>query len=43
MQQNTVTTAFISTGIDGLDNILGGGLTRERLYRNVSMNLKHLG
>jgi circadian clock protein KaiC len=32
MQQNTDTTAFVSTGIAGLDNILGGGLTRERLY-----------
>lgn len=30
--QNTLTTAFISTGISGLDNILGGGLTKERLY-----------
>lgn len=30
--QNTVSTAFISTGILGLDNILGGGLTKERLY-----------
>lgn len=30
--QNTVTKAFISTGIPGLDNILGGGLTKERLY-----------
>jgi circadian clock protein KaiC len=24
--------AFISTGVPGLDNILGGGLTKERLY-----------
>lgn len=31
-QQNTSTTAFISTGISGLDNVLGGGLTRDRLY-----------
>lgn len=30
--QNTSTTAFISTGIPGLDNVLGGGLTKERLY-----------
>lgn len=30
--QNSLTTAFISTGISGLDNILGGGLTKERLY-----------
>lgn len=32
MRQNTVTLDFISTGISGLDNVLGGGLTRERLY-----------
>lgn len=30
--QNRLSTAFISTGIPGLDNILGGGLTKERLY-----------
>ncbi|WP_229414243.1 ATPase domain-containing protein [Zemynaea arenosa] len=30
--QNTLSTEFISTGIPGLDNILGGGLTKERLY-----------
>jgi circadian clock protein KaiC len=30
--QNKISTAFISTGITGLDNILGGGLTKERLY-----------
>ena len=30
--QNTYSTAFISTGIPGLDNVLGGGLTRDRLY-----------
>ncbi|MGI4848403.1 MAG: ATPase domain-containing protein [Janthinobacterium lividum] len=30
--QNSVTNAFLSTGIAGLDNILGGGLTKERLY-----------
>lgn len=30
--QNTVSKDFISTGIPGLDHILGGGLTKERLY-----------
>jgi circadian clock protein KaiC len=30
--QNPSSTAFISTGIPGLDNVLGGGLTRDRLY-----------
>jgi circadian clock protein KaiC len=30
--QNTQSSAFISSGIAGLDDILGGGLTRERLY-----------
>ena len=30
--QNTSSTAFISTGIPGLDNVLGGGLTKDRLY-----------
>jgi circadian clock protein KaiC len=30
--QNAVTNAFVSTGIPGLDNVLGGGLTKERLY-----------
>jgi circadian clock protein KaiC len=30
--QNSASTAFISTGIPGLDNVLGGGLTRDRLY-----------
>jgi circadian clock protein KaiC len=30
--QNSLSHVFISTGIDGLDNILGGGLTKERLY-----------
>jgi circadian clock protein KaiC len=30
--QNIVSTAFISSGIPGLDNVLGGGLTKERLY-----------
>lgn len=31
-QQNSISNAFISTGIAGLDNILAGGLTKERLY-----------
>jgi circadian clock protein KaiC len=31
-EQNTQTNAFISTGIVGLDHILAGGLTKERLY-----------
>lgn len=31
-KQNTVSKDFISTGIPGLDNVLGGGLTKERLY-----------
>ena len=30
--QNNLTNAFISTGIKGLDHVLGGGLTKERLY-----------
>lgn len=30
--QNTQSNLFISTGIPGLDFILGGGLTKERLY-----------
>src|SRR3954470_15456839 len=30
--QNTSTTSFLSTGIAGLDDILCGGLTRDRLY-----------
>ncbi len=30
--QNTVSHDFISTGIAGMDNVLGGGLTKERLY-----------
>lgn len=30
--QNTSTNTFISTGVAGLDNILSGGLTRDRLY-----------
>ncbi len=32
LAQNAITNAFVSTGIPGLDNILGGGLTKERLY-----------
>jgi circadian clock protein KaiC len=30
--QNSSSTTFMSTGITGLDNILGGGLTKDRLY-----------
>ena len=30
--QNTTNDTFFSTGIPGLDNILTGGLTRDRLY-----------
>ena len=30
--QNSDTTRFLSTGIAGLDTILGGGLTSDRLY-----------
>ena len=30
--QNKLTDAFISTGIAGLDSILAGGLTKDRLY-----------
>ncbi|MES2536213.1 MAG: ATPase domain-containing protein [Pseudomonadota bacterium] len=30
--QKNVTPGFLSTGISGLDNILSGGLTRDRLY-----------
>lgn len=30
--QNAFSNAFISIGVPGLDNILGGGLTKERLY-----------
>lgn len=30
--QNKQSNLFISTGIPGLDNILGGGFTKERLY-----------
>jgi circadian clock protein KaiC len=31
-QQNTLTDAFVSTGVAGLDTILAGGLTKDRLY-----------
>jgi circadian clock protein KaiC len=30
--QNSLSTTFISSGVSGLDNILGGGLTKDRLY-----------
>lgn len=30
--QNRLTDAFISTGIGGLDSVLAGGLTKDRLY-----------
>jgi circadian clock protein KaiC len=31
-EQSTSTTQFLSTGIHGIDSILGGGLARDRLY-----------
>jgi circadian clock protein KaiC len=31
-EQNSASNTFISTGVPGLDNILSGGLTRDRLY-----------
>jgi circadian clock protein KaiC len=31
-EQNSSTSSFLSTGIPGLDNILAGGLTKDRLY-----------
>lgn len=31
-EQNASSTAFISSGIPGMDNILAGGLTKGRLY-----------
>ncbi|NVM77875.1 circadian clock protein KaiC [Duganella sp. SG902] len=31
-EQNSVTTDFLSTGVPGLDDILSGGLTSDRLY-----------
>jgi len=31
-QQNTDSSRFLSSGVPGLDNILSGGLTRDRLY-----------
>ncbi|HEX7982548.1 MAG TPA: ATPase domain-containing protein, partial [Duganella sp.] len=30
--QNSVTNLFLGTGVPGLDAVLGGGLTRDRLY-----------
>jgi circadian clock protein KaiC len=30
--QNSVTTDFLSTGVPGLDDVLNGGLTSDRLY-----------
>jgi circadian clock protein KaiC len=31
-EQNSATNDFLSSGIPGLDEVLGGGLTRDRLY-----------
>lgn len=31
-EQNSLTTNFLSTGVPGLDEVLAGGLTRDRLY-----------
>jgi len=31
-EQNSVTTDFLSTGVPGLDEVLAGGLTSDRLY-----------
>ncbi|MYM27000.1 AAA family ATPase [Duganella sp. CY15W] len=31
-EQNSLTTDFLATGVPGLDAVLGGGLTRDRLY-----------
>lgn len=31
-EQNTLTTNFLSAGVPGLDEVLAGGLTRDRLY-----------
>lgn len=31
-KQNAATSSFLSTGIPGLDQVLGGGFTRDRLY-----------
>ncbi|WP_432379679.1 ATPase domain-containing protein [Duganella sp. P38] len=31
-EQNSLTTDFLSTGVPGLDDVLAGGLTRDRLY-----------
>ena len=30
--QNSVTNLFLATGVPGLDTVLAGGLTRDRLY-----------
>lgn len=30
--QNTLTSAFLTTGVPGLDEVLAGGSTRDRLY-----------
>ena len=30
--QNSVTNLFLATGVPGLDVVLAGGLTRDRLY-----------
>lgn len=32
VQQNTSTSSFLSSGIPGLDDVLRGGFTRDRLY-----------
>jgi circadian clock protein KaiC len=32
LEQNSLTNDFLSTGVPGLDDILAGGLTRDRLY-----------
>lgn len=32
MEQKSVTSSLLSTGIPGLDAVLGGGFTRDRLY-----------
>ncbi|MHA4867047.1 ATPase domain-containing protein [Duganella sp. PWIR1] len=31
-EQNSITNDFLSTGVPGLDNVLAGGLTSDRLY-----------
>ena len=30
--QNSITTDFLATGVPGLDEVLNGGLTSDRLY-----------